>query len=489
MSACKRVRRHGRTPVVRFDGRATARIMKENDADMSAVDETARPGDSAKPFRRTAWRTAAERSDAGRGDPASGNGQWAADAGQRPLDAKVRFSRLSKGDKLLPSHVKNGACCDDGVVVKNGASHVEEHARYDNIVKVKKRTNSHEKAHRHPLERAAGQWQRLARDRQAAALVAGEPDGHGHGDIVSRGGSLAENGQVVGDADSRPGRSGRPSASAWRPAARDEVLAWQRPSRLPSPSPAETAAESAVCAQRLNRAIAESGFCSRRKADELIFSGRVQVNGEVETHAGRRVLPEDVIAVDGTPLPGSQSKLHIMLHKPVQVVSTASDPDGRPTVLSLLPREYAGTRLFPVGRLDYFSEGLILLTNDGQLSQRLMHPRHHLVKEYEVIVRDTVTQKALQTMRAGMRLAEGELLRPVEVTARSMASGCTQLRMRLRQGVNRQIRRMCRDLGLTILRLRRVAIGPLQLGELPLGRCRPLREDELAALRQAVGLR
>lgn len=178
-----------------------------------------------------------------------------------------------------------------------------------------------------------------------------------------------------------------------------------------------------------------------------------------------------------------------MLHKPVQVVSTAADPEGRPTVLSLLPGEYADTRLFPVGRLDYFSEGLILLTNDGQLSQRLMHPRHHLPKCYEVIVRHVVTQKALQTMRSGMRLAEGEVLRPVEVTARSMASGCTLLRMVLRQGVNRQIRRMCRDLNLTILRLRRVAIGPLQLGDLPPGRCRPLRKEELAALRQAAGLR
>lgn len=277
-------------------------------------------------------------------------------------------------------------------------------------------------------------------------------------------------------------------APAWRPAARDEVRVWQRRSRLPSPPP-EAASADAAPEQRLNRAIAESGFCSRRKADELIFSGRVSVNGAVETHAGRRVVPGDRIAVDGTPLPGSQRKLYLMLHKPVQVVSTASDPDGRPTVLTLLPTEYADTRLFPVGRLDYFSEGLILLTNDGQLSQRLMHPRHHLAKEYEVIVRGTVTQKALQTMRAGMRLAEGELLRSVEVTARSMASGCTLLRMVLRQGVNRQIRRMCRDLGLTILRLRRVAIGPLQLGDLPPGRCRPLREAELVALRQAAGVR
>lgn len=351
-------------------------------------------------------------------------------------------------------------------------------------------------AHDHPLQQAVGQWQRLARDRQAAAVaVNGADDGAGaetapQSEELARSGERGKSGRTTQDSGDTVAMRGSPSSPAWRPAARDELLAWRRPARLPSPSAAEDESEVAESvAQRLNRAIAESGFCSRRKADELIFSGRVSVNGAVETHAGRRVLPEDSIAVDGAPLPGTQSKVYIMLHKPVQVVSTASDPDGRPTVLSLLPREYAGTRLFPVGRLDYFSEGLILLTNDGRLSQRLMHPRHHLPKEYEVIVRDAVTQKALQTMRSGMRLAEGEVLRPVEVTARGMASGCTQLRMILRQGINRQIRRMCRDLGLTILRLRRVAIGPLRLGDLSPGRCRPLRERELAALRQAVGWR
>lgn len=346
---------------------------------------------------------------------------------------------------------------------------------------------------RHPLERAVGQWQRLAQDRKASAVAAqtDAPDGRqnvSEAAAGSRYGEYAGNESPVRDTGSKSGSGQRP-VYAWRPAARDELLAWQRSSRLPSPSCDAIESDPPVCGQRLNRAIAEAGFCSRRKADELIFSGRVCVNGEVETHAGRRVLPKDSIAIDGTPLPGTQRKIYILLHKPVQVVSTASDPDGRPTVLTLLPREYADTRLFPVGRLDYFSEGLILLTNDGQLAQRLMHPRHHLPKEYEVIVRDVVTQKALQTMRSGMRLAEGDELRPVEVTARSMASGCTQLRMILRQGINRQIRRMCRDLGLTILRLRRVAIGPLQLGDLALGRCRPLRETELAALRQAVGLR
>lgn len=343
-----------------------------------------------------------------------------------------------------------------------------------------------------PHDRAGGQRQPYAQGRMKNRRAAGDgranTDAAGrHGAETSCSGRRAESATRLPEAGMEDASSGgTPFAAAGRPAARDELRAWQRSPRLPSPPPAEAVPSPDPSGQRLNRAIAECGFCSRRKADELIFAGRVSVNGVVETHAGRRVLPEDSIAVDGAPLPGSQRKLYLMLHKPVQVVSTAADPDGRPTVLTLLPAEYADTRLFPVGRLDYFSEGLILLTNDGQLSQRLMHPRHHLPKCYEVIVRNIVSQKALQIMRSGMRLAEGDVLRPVEVTARSMASGCTLLRMVLRQGVNRQIRRMCRDLDLTILRLRRVAIGPLQLGDLPPGRCRPLREAELAALRQAV---
>lgn len=241
---------------------------------------------------------------------------------------------------------------------------------------------------------------------------------------------------------------------------------------------------------RLNKFIAASGYCSRRKADELIFAGAVQVNGVVERSPGRRILPDDLIQVEGQQLAALPSSFsYIMLHKPIQVMCTVHDPQGRPTVLDCLTAEMRQNRVYPVGRLDYFSEGLLLLTNDGELAQRLMHPRHHQPKTYDVLVRGTVPAAALATMRRGMTLAEGEHLRPVEVESRLQANGHTRLRMVLHQGVNRQIRRMCRDLGLTILRLKRIRLGPLGLGDLPVGGCRFLSAAETAALLQAAEIR
>ena len=225
---------------------------------------------------------------------------------------------------------------------------------------------------------------------------------------------------------------------------------------------------------RLNKAIAATGLCSRRKADELILAGRVSVDGKPEPNPGRQVLPFESIAVDGRILSAPQAYTYLMLNKPVHVVCTVSDPEGRPTVLDCLTPEYTALRLYPVGRLDYFSEGLLLLTNDGQLAQRLTHPRHHQPKTYEVLVR-------------GMRLSEGEDIMSVDVTAQPVG-GNTLLQMVLRQGLNRQIRRMCRDLGLTILRLCRVAQGALRLGDLPSGKTRPLTDAEIARLRESAGL-
>lgn len=178
-----------------------------------------------------------------------------------------------------------------------------------------------------------------------------------------------------------------------------------------------------------------------------------------------------------------------MLHKPVQVICTLHDPQGRPTVLDCLTRSMRRNRVYPVGRLDYFSEGLLLLTNDGALAQRLMHPRHHQPKTYDVLIRGQVPPAALEEMRRGMTLAEGEKLHPVEVESRMQANGHTRLRMILHQGVNRQIRRMCRDLGLTILRLKRIRLGPLELGDLPVGESRFLSRQEIAALLRAVDIR
>lgn len=239
---------------------------------------------------------------------------------------------------------------------------------------------------------------------------------------------------------------------------------------------------------RLNKAIASRGFCSRRKADELIFAGKVLVDGITVTDPSLRVGPDTEIRIDGHRLSVGGICRYLMMNKAVHTVCTVSDPEGRPTVLDALPPEFRGERLYPVGRLDYYSEGLLILTNDGELAHRLMHPRFHLAKRYEVLVRGHVPQGALRTMRHGMILAEGEKLAPVEVQACPATNGMTRLSMILHQGVNRQIRRMCRDLHLTVLRLQRVAQGPLNLGSLASGCVRALSPAETMALRKAVDL-
>lgn len=283
---------------------------------------------------------------------------------------------------------------------------------------------------------------------------------------------------------------------------RPHTVSTRRPSQAPrthaadradvrraASAPPESATRDYVTnGMRLNKAIAAAGLCSRRKADELILAGQVRINGTLEENPARRVLPGDRIAVNDRELAAAQEYYYLLLHKPVQTVCTVNDPEGRPTVMAYLPPEVRHLRLYPVGRLDYFSEGLLLLTNDGELAQRLTHPRHHQPKTYEVLIRGSVPETALAVMRRGMRLDEGQALLPVDVEAKTAENGNTLLRMVLRQGVNRQIRRMCRDLGLTILRLRRVAQGPLALGSLKPGAARALAPGEVAGLRQSVGL-
>ena len=246
--------------------------------------------------------------------------------------------------------------------------------------------------------------------------------------------------------------------------------------------------EGAPEALRLNKAIASRGFCSRRQADTLIFAGKVMVDGVTVTDPSLHAGPDAEIIIDGHRLSGGGICRYLMMNKAVRTVCTANDPEGRPTVLDALPPDFRGERLYPVGRLDYFSEGLLILTNDGELAHRLMHPRFHLSKRYEVLVRGKVTQEALLSMQRGMILAEGEKLAPVDVRSHPAPNGMTRLSMVLHQGVNRQIRRMCRDLNLTVLRLQRVAQGPLSLGDLASGCVRALSPAETMALRKAVAL-
>lgn len=242
---------------------------------------------------------------------------------------------------------------------------------------------------------------------------------------------------------------------------------------------------------RLNKALAMAGVCSRRAADELIAAGRVTVNS-IRADAGQQVDTQtDIIAVDNVQIffqSVHTEHSYIMLHKPIQVVCTAKDPQGRETVLDILPEQWRSLRIYPVGRLDYFSEGLLLLTDDGDLTFRLTHPSQHIPRIYEVNVRGKLTEEKLNIMRNGMKLSEGEKLAPVEVEVISQQGDKSVLKMTLHQGINRQIRRMCRDTDLTIIYLRRLQMGPLKLGDLEKGEARPLSEQELNQLRKAVGI-
>jgi len=243
---------------------------------------------------------------------------------------------------------------------------------------------------------------------------------------------------------------------------------------------------------RINKALAAAGVCSRRAADVLVEKGAVTVNGEVVRLPGTLVdLRKDDLAVHGKPVWTRTERraghVYLAMHKPVRVVTTTRDPQGRKTVLDLLPQRFRNRRVFPVGRLDFFSSGLLLLTTDGDLCQRLTHPSHELPKTYRLRVRGHVGEAELAAMRGGMTLAEGERLAPVEVRVLER-NGEVEMEMVLRQGINRQIRRMCRDLGLTVLRLARTEQGPIDLGALPQGKVRPLTGQEVAALRAAAGI-
>jgi len=242
---------------------------------------------------------------------------------------------------------------------------------------------------------------------------------------------------------------------------------------------------------RLNKYIAQCGIASRRGADALVFDGKVIVNGQVADSPGLKVNPaNDTVTVNGTPvvLPDDGGGVTILLHKPVETVTTAKDPQGRRTVLDLLSSDLRRLRPFPVGRLDFFSEGLLLLTTDGDLCYRLTHPKYHLPKVYQVTIRGTVPEAAVKTMRKGMTLKDGDMLAPAKVQLKKPVAGTQQIEITLIQGINRQIRRMCDDLGLTILRLKRVRQGPVSLGNLKRGTFRQLAKEEVLALKKAVKL-
>jgi len=225
---------------------------------------------------------------------------------------------------------------------------------------------------------------------------------------------------------------------------------------------------------RLNRFLAAAGVGSRRQCDQLIAEGRVAINGQICTDFSAQPAENDHVKVDGK-LVHSQRHLYLMLNKPAGFVSTRADPDARNTIFDLLPPKFP--RLFNIGRLDAQSEGLLILTNDGELAQKLTHPRFKVDKEYEVTLDKpwdpALTPKLLKGMVLDGQRARIEKLHPIRKT---------RLRVVLRQGINRQIRRMFYELGYEVKKLVRIRIGHLRLGDLPSGHWRALARREIAPL-------
>ncbi|HEX6165533.1 MAG TPA: pseudouridine synthase [Acidimicrobiales bacterium] len=230
--------------------------------------------------------------------------------------------------------------------------------------------------------------------------------------------------------------------------------------------------------ERLQKILAQAGLGSRRAAEELIAAGRVRVNGQVAT-LGTRADPEtDTIEVDGAVVGLRQGLAHYLLNKPPGVVTTAADPQGRPTVVDLVPAE---PRVYPVGRLDADSEGLLLLTNDGDLAHRLTHPSFGVEKEYLAEVEGTPSRGALRQLRQGVDLEDGRT-----APARVSLIGDHTLRIAIHEGRNRQVRRMGEAVGHPVRRLVRVRIGPLSDRRLAPGEWRPLTQAEVRALERAA---
>lgn len=239
---------------------------------------------------------------------------------------------------------------------------------------------------------------------------------------------------------------------------------------------------------RINKLLAQSGVASRRGAEELIRSGRVTIDGIPIRTVDQVVPAESVVAVDGKVVQPRRERIVLALHKPPGVVTTVHDPRGRTTILDFLPAKYRDRGLVPVGRLDQDSCGLLLLSNDGNLVHALLHPSHKVWKGYRVAVRGKVTREGLASLRSGVEL-DGRRTAParLRLVEQSDVSGGI-LEMAIREGRRRQIRRMCRQIGLRVTQLKRVAFGPIQLGNLPEGRYRVLSPREISRLRGAGGL-
>ena len=237
-------------------------------------------------------------------------------------------------------------------------------------------------------------------------------------------------------------------------------------------------------ALRINKYLAGSGVASRRKADSLVQEGRIRLNGKVVTELGTLVDPRrDRVDVDGVPVQGLQGMSYIIVNKPSGYVTTARDPQGRPTVLDLVPA--VKNRIYPVGRLDYDSEGLLFLLNDGPLAFRLTHPKYEVEKTYRVRLEKPIETEALEAIRRGVVLEDGPTA-PARIAVAGASSN--SLDITIHEGRNRQVRRVFESVGSKVIHLKRVRFGTIELGAMAPGSWREMTPDEVRSLRKLVGI-
>lgn len=238
--------------------------------------------------------------------------------------------------------------------------------------------------------------------------------------------------------------------------------------------------------QRINRILSQAGVTSRRKADELIKSGRIVLNGQKVLEMGVKAeWGKDSIQLDGKEIPGPRDRIYVMLNKPFGYISSLIDPEGRPVITDLLkdiPR-----RLYPVGRLDFDSLGLLLMTDDGDFSYRLTHPKYHIPKTYKVTVSGIVTPEVLENLRQGVKLDDG-FSGNAKAALVKKAGTRSIIRITVYQGRNRIVRRMVEGVGCSVIHLMRTGFGSLEIGNLKVGKYRYLTDDELEKLKKAVDL-
>lgn len=230
---------------------------------------------------------------------------------------------------------------------------------------------------------------------------------------------------------------------------------------------------------RLQKFLAEAGVASRRKSEELILHGRIRVNGKVITELGTKVAESDIVEVDGKKVALCEQKVYIMLNKPVGYVSTAKDQFSRKTVIDLLNSIKA--RVYPVGRLDYDTSGLLFLTNDGEFTYRLTHPSHEIDKVYTAEVLGIPNEEELENFRKGIRI-DNYITAPAEIKIIKKLEKTSVLEIIIHEGKNRQVRRMCEAIGHPVIKLKRTAIGNVSLDDLKEGNWRYLSQNEIKNL-------